>query len=667
MWASVPGAPFVEAARGAARAHESRGQIRVRDRTIVRSTAQTIDTFEHGDAWLRVRGELRGRGLRAGYTLTLAPCNEAELGFALTIDDAACNRSALVYASEPDEGFYGFGVQYSRIDMKGALLPIIVGEQGIGRGLQPLTALAELRAGAGGSWHSTYAPAPYYLTSAMRSLYLETYEYAEFDLRRPDRARVELFAPRMVGRIVAGASPAELIAAYTARVGRMRPLPAWLTAGAVLCLQGGTERVRELWRTVRASGAPLAGLWLQDWVGRRTTSFGQQLWWSWLLDEAHYPGWDELRAEVEASGARLLIYVNPLLVDTGGRAARRNLYAEARAGGLLVRDRSGAPYQIRQTDFHAGLVDLANPAARSFLKQAIGAALDATGAAGWMADYAEGLPIDARLYGGATGASWRNRYPEAWAALNEELAAEREGRHPVFFLRSAYRESPRHGRLFWLGDQLTSWDAHDGLKTAVTGLLSGGLSGFSLSHSDAGGYTTIDDWPLRHRRDRELLQRWVELCALTPVLRTHEGSRPRANAQVYDDAASLAHFVRCAKLYAAWGFYRRRLIEEAAASGLPVVRHPWIHFPDDPAMRRISCELFMLGEELLVAPVLDPGAQAVRVPLPAGQWAHLWSEATFEGGGTVTIPAPLGSPAVLYRPGSPVGARLREELGRSGV
>lgn len=91
-------------------------------------------------------------------------------------------------------------------------------------------------------------------------------------------------------------------------------------------------------------------------------------------------------------------------------------------------------------------------------------------------------------------------------------------------------------------------------------------------------------------------------------------------------------------------------------------------FPNDRAMRRIRYELFMLGEALMVAPALEPRARAVRVPLPPGQWAHLWSEATFAGGGgPVTIPAPLGSPAVLYRPGSPVGARLREELERAGV
>ena len=59
-------------------------------------------------------------------------------------------------------------------------------------------------------------------------------------------------------------------------------------------------------------------------------------------------------------------------------------------------------------------------------------------------------------------------------------------------MRSASPLSPGYSRLFWLGDQLVTWDHYDGLQTAITGMLSGGISGFSLVHSDIGGYTTLD-------------------------------------------------------------------------------------------------------------------------------------------------------------------------------
>lgn len=61
----------------------------------------------------------------------------------------------------------------------------------------------------------------------------------------------------------------------------------------------------------------------------------------------------------------------------------------------------------------------------------------------------------------------------------------------VFFMRSSFLRAPAWSRLYWLGDQLTSWDGFDGMASAVTGLLSSGLSGMSIAHTDLGGYTSI--------------------------------------------------------------------------------------------------------------------------------------------------------------------------------
>lgn len=99
----------------------------------------------------------------------------------------------------------------------------------------------------------------------------------------------------------------------------------------------------------------------------------------------------------------------------------------------------------------------------------------------------------------------------------------------VFFSRSAAARSPTHSPLMWMGDQLVSWDAHDGIKSAIVGMLQAGLSGFALSHSDIGGYTAV---PTR-ARSLPLLLRWIELCAFgDAVFRSHQGNKPFHNAQV---------------------------------------------------------------------------------------------------------------------------------------
>jgi len=405
-------------------------------------------------------------------------------------------------------------------------------------------------------------------------------------------------------------------------------------------------------------------------VGQRQTSFGSQLWWNWELDRDHYPGWDDLRAYLASEGVRLMSYVNPFLADPSEKEDhRRNLFADARDNGYLVKSRGGDPYMIRITDFSAALVDLTNPEARGWLKGVLKEQFAETGVSGWMADFGEGLPYDAVLHSGANPGSYHNRYAEEWARLNREVVRELGGEDElVFFTRSGYTRSPEWSTLFWLGDQLVSWDRHDGIKTAVTGLLSSGLSGYSLNHSDTGGYTAIDHPLLTYRRSKELLLRWIELSAFTTVFRTHEGNRPQMNHQVYSDRETLRHFARFARVYRAWRTYRERLVREAADTGLPVVRHPFVHYPDDPWVHELRWQ-FMAGPELMVAPVVDAGRSKAEVYLPAGSWIHLWSgeEHGSPGGSLQTVVAPIGRPAVFYARGSEAGAELREELRREGL
>jgi alpha-glucosidase len=89
-----------------------------------------------------------------------------------------------------------------------------------------------------------------------------------------------------------------------------------------------------------------------------------------------------------------------------------------------------------------------------------------------MADFGEALPFDAVLANGNDPAAWHNRYPQEWAAVNREamMEAGREG-DVIAFHRSGFTRSPGQGTLFWLGDQLQTWDGYDGIRTAIVGCL----------------------------------------------------------------------------------------------------------------------------------------------------------------------------------------------------
>ncbi|HET7272451.1 MAG TPA: alpha-glucosidase, partial [Rubrobacter sp.] len=556
-------------------------------------------------------------------------------------------------------------------DMKGRMVPIFIQEQGIGRGEQPITWAVDWKAGAGGTPYNSGACVPHYITSKLHSLFLENYEYSSFDLREEDRVQVQVFSSRMSGQILSGDTPTKLIEQYTEYSGRMRPLPEWVLSGAVVCLQGGTDRVRKIYGDLKALNTPVAALWLQDWVGQRKTGFGTQLWWNWELDEDHYPGWGRLVAELRRQDVKVLTYVNPFLTDPKGKSNyRRNLFAEAKEKGYLVANERGEPYMIEVGYFSAAMVDFTNPEARSWMEDIIKIALIGSGASGWMADFGEGLPYDAVLDSGADPRGYHNRYAEEWAEVNLEAIRE-AGREDdiVFFNRSGYTKSPHYGALFWLGDQLVDWDEHDGIRSAVTGLLSSGLSGYSLEHTDIGGYTAIDQPLLKYHRSKELLMRWIELSAFTAVFRTHEGNIPEVNHQIYSDEETLRHFVRFARIYTAWKPYRMELVKEASETGLPVVRHPFIHYPHDSGVLGLNYQ-FMVGTDFMVAPVLDPREDTVEIYLPAGNWVHLWTGKTYgspERGVHESISTPIGEPAVLYREGSEEGRRFREELESQGL
>jgi alpha-glucosidase len=200
------------------------------------------------------------------------------------------------------------------------------------------------------------------------------------------------------------------------------------------------------------------------------------------------------------------------------------------------------------------------------------------------------------------------------------------------------------------------------MASAVRGMLSAGISGMTLIHADDGGYTAADI-PLHPiHRGPELLERWNELAVFAPLMRTHEGNHPEENTQVYDSPATMACFARMTRLYAALAGYRLQA-ERQARRGIPLLRPMWLADPHGPFAG--DDKQFFFGDSFLVAPVVAPGATTVSVDLPAGRWTLLWSGEHYGDPArpsTVNVPAPPGSPAVLYRAGDPAGAGLRAKL-----
>lgn len=128
--------------------------------------------------------------------------------------------------------------------------------------------------------------------------------------------------------------------------------------------------------------------------------------------------------------------------------------------------------------------------------------------------------------------------------------------------------------------------------------------------------------------------RWTELAAFTLLFRTHLGTLPSKNWQAYSDQETIDHFTRMTQLYRSLAFYRIKLMQEAKERGWPVLRHMALTYPNNKVLMSLDIrfEQFMLGSEIMVAPVTQPGNTTVAVWLPPGtEWTHIWTGRLLEG------------------------------------
>ncbi len=624
-------APAFFLGRGRAQIAMDRGNFDIADRLDERVALRATEVW----------GEQVKLAPTAGQAALLTITLEADR-LRFTCADAAINRFWMRLVAEPGEMLWGAGEQMSYVNLAGRRFPLWTSEPGVGRDKSTeLTWKADQLSHAGGDYWNTNYPQPTFLSSRHYALHVETTAYSCFDFRDAGFHEIEVWEVPSAIELYAAPRFAGLVTELSTRFGRPPRLPAWACSGAILGLKDGLRSFERMDAMI-AAGAAVSGLWCEDWAGLRVTSFGKRLFWDWRASDTRYPGLSAKIAALGARGIRFLSYINPYLAVDG------TLYQEALAGGhLALRLEADEPYLVDFGEFFAGVVDFTSPAACAwFAERVIGQESLDLGVSGWMADFGEYLPIDVRLASGLSGMLAHNAWPTLWAEVNARAVASR-GRtgDVVFFMRAGFSGVSRFCPLLWAGDQSVDFSRHDGIGTVLRGALSSGLLGNAYHHSDLGGYTSL----FGNVRTAELMMRWSELSAFSPVMRSHEGNRPDENLQLDGDPAVLAHFVRMSQVHAALAPYVAVLCDEAVATGLPLQRAMFLDYEDDPACW--ACETqYCYGRDLLVAPVIEAGATDWEAYLPAGvDWVHLWSGRQYAGGASVRVEAPTGQPPVFYR------------------
>ncbi|MBQ4473630.1 MAG: alpha-glucosidase [Lachnospiraceae bacterium] len=559
-------------------------------------------------------------------------------------------RYTLVLPSDASERFYGCGETYSKFNLKGEKVRIWVAEhQNASRiskkiirgkifGPQPKHILPF------GEYESYYVQ-PTYVSSKRYFIHADVTSYCEFDFRKENTTAL-MFNEEPVLHIGHAESFPELSRKLAGVLGTPKDLPDWIFDGAILAVQEGTARIEEKIARAREAGVPICGIWSQDWCGCSRTGFGYQVMWSWKWDEELYPGLDEKIAEWKEEGIRFLGYINPFM------ALESDLYREASQKGYCVRDREGKDYLVKITTFPAAMIDFTNPDAYRWYKEVIKTNMIGLGLSGWMADFGEYLPVDCVLYDGSDPYQVHNEWPAIWAKCNREAVEECGKAGEIFFFtRAGFTDTIRQSVMMWTGDQHVDWSLDDGLAAVIPATLSLGLSGYPYAHSDVGGYTTM----FQMKRSEELLQRWEEMNAFSPVFRTHEGNQPMNNVQFDDSPALLTQLSRMARAHRNLKHYLKDCIREAQEDGIPVMRPLFYHYDEEPAYDEMF--EYLLGRDLLVAPVIEEKAVYREVYLPEDQWIHLYTGDSYDGG-RHSVFAPIGRPPVFVRKDSPYADEL---------
>jgi alpha-glucosidase (family GH31 glycosyl hydrolase) len=202
----------------------------------------------------------------------------------------------------------------------------------------------------------------------------------------------------------------------------------------------------------------------------------------------------------------------------------------------------------------------------------------------------------------------------------------------------------------WAGDQQTDWTIGDGFPSVVPIGIGLGITGFPYYGTDIAGYQSETTVPTTE----ELFYRWTTFGALSPVMRTHHGRDALENFQWQHDRFSIAHFRRWARFHQQLAAYLAGSVASFERDGLPLFRLTALEYPTDDWAWQATDE-YMLGDRILVAPVLSEGATSRAVQLPDGSWYPLLGGAAVTGQISAWAPVselpafvPAGTLLVLY-------------------
>ena len=544
------------------------------------------------------------------------------------------------FTSPAGERFAGFGGVHSGLDQHGARFANWVQEANVGAG--PLSPVFNVLFATSGGPHylfpggpqSAYYVQPQFVSTAGYGFLLAQPELADWhlDSDRPDAWQVNVAATHLDYEVAVG-DPGQAISALSAANGRHRVPPAWALGTQldrrIVTGQTGSDYaavIRSDLANILANNLPVTAYRIEAWLTLDPTVLRQII------------------SEFGAHGIHVLLYVRSFVSMDPLRNTSPDDYRYAVANNYVATHANGKPYICGSPNAALGgqsaVIDFTNPAAKAWFQGKVIEELE-TGADGFMSDFGEQTLPDMHFANGQTGLTMHNTYPAIYQQAVREAVESFEQSHPGrniwFYNRAGYTGSTGYEGGNFPGDESTDFSVASGLGALIPDMLNRGLAGAYGYGTDIGGYQDLLAGPTT----KELLVRWSEMAALSPIMRLH-GAHSGTHMPWDFDQETVDIFRQVSEL-------RRRAIPlisatwaTAASTGVPLSRPVWLAAPNDPQAWAADQE-WMIGSDVLVAPVVTQGAVSRKVYFPPGCWSRQDTAGSYNGPSEATVSAPLAS------------------------
>ncbi|NGZ76039.1 glycoside hydrolase family 31 protein [Saccharibacillus alkalitolerans] len=446
-----------------------------------------------------------------------------------------------------------------------------------------------------------------------------------------------------------------VVTRYTGLTGRT-PLPQLWTLGAHQSRwsYAPEARVMEIAEKFREHDLPLDAIHLDiDYMdGYRVFTW----------DGERFPDPAAMMDKLKEQGIKIVTIIDPGVKKDRGYS----IYDEGLNKGYYATDRDGVTYVNTVWPGDSVYPDFSDEPVRRWWAGNQKIMTDAGVAGIWNdmnepASFTGPLPDDVRFKNDGRETDHRevhNVYGHLMSKSTFDGILEATGKRPFVITRAAYAGTQKYSTV-WTGDNQSFWEH---LRLSIPMTLNLGLSGFAFNGCDVGGFS--------HDCTPELLARWVQVGAFSPLFRNHTAIGTRDQEPWAYDEATLDAYRKAMKLRYRLLPYLYDLMREAEQTGLAPTRPLVLEFPEDPAVHEID-DQFLFGSRMLIAPVVEQGKRHRAVYLPEGKWYDFVTGEAQEGGRAILADAPLDVCPIYVRAGAflptypdqkYVGERKIEEL-----